>query len=73
MLFFMFFIPFFIIYMTILWVTKSYFTVVFIFVASYLWYRALSVPRKWSQKRDTETSNENVLIFSKKPSWPKRE
>lgn len=66
MLFFIFFIPFFIIYMTVLWVTKSYFTIAFIFIASYSWYRVLKVAKKPTKKRETKMFKGNVLAFKKR-------
>ena len=65
MLYWIIFIPFFLIYMIILLATKSYFTIAFIFVGSYLWHRALSKTRKPPQKRDKDALEENVLIFKK--------
>lgn len=66
MLFWIFFIPFFIIYMTVLLVTKGYLTIAFIFIASYSWYRVLKEAKNSTKKRDKENLKGNILIFKKR-------
>jgi hypothetical protein len=65
MLFLLFYIPFQAIVITILVATKSYLTLLFIFIAGYFWYRALSEKSKLAQMRNKEILRGNILVFKK--------
>jgi hypothetical protein len=51
--------------MIVLLATKSYFTITFIFVSSYLWYRALTEKSRLAKIRDKEILRGNILVFKK--------